>query len=238
MRVHPAANLFPQLNEEELENLAADIAANGQLEKIVLVKDKNGESVILDGRNRFMACELVGVKPKFTTITCDDPYTYVVSANIKRRNLSVGQLSLVAALILAARGRKTKGGPKTVEDSTVSTREAADMVGLGEGAVKTVIKAVKLAETAGLLPKEKGGYEPTPAAKKLAKEQINAVQNREVTLEKAFGTVYPTEPVTPVKEEVFQRLINKLRDFRDEYGDSDKEIVDAVAAGLAEAVDG
>jgi ParB-like chromosome segregation protein Spo0J len=49
--VHPVANLFPMLPDDELQELADDIRANGLQHPIVLDKD----GVLIDGRNRWAA---------------------------------------------------------------------------------------------------------------------------------------------------------------------------------------
>ena len=90
---HPIADLFPMLAEDELKELAADIAERGLLQPVVL----DGEGRILDGRNRVAACELAGVEPQFTTYDGDDPDGYALSVNIQRRNLTKGQTAMVAA---------------------------------------------------------------------------------------------------------------------------------------------
>jgi ParB-like chromosome segregation protein Spo0J len=59
MEFHPLANLFPPLEEKELDELTADIRANGLRENIVLHEGK-----ILDGRNRYYACLRAGVEPR------------------------------------------------------------------------------------------------------------------------------------------------------------------------------
>ena len=90
---HPIADLFPMLAEDELKELAADIAGRGLLQPIVL--DTDGR--ILDGRNRLAACELAGVEPEFTTYEGNDPDGYALSVNITRRHLTKGQQAMIAA---------------------------------------------------------------------------------------------------------------------------------------------
>jgi hypothetical protein len=88
--VHPAADVFPMLPDDELDRLAADIKANGLREKIVLYVDKGtpvpigpaltedvegetffstedveGETYVLDGRNRLEALERAGIDPMY-----------------------------------------------------------------------------------------------------------------------------------------------------------------------------
>jgi ParB/RepB/Spo0J family partition protein len=96
MEVHPVADLFPMLADDELAELAADIKARGQLQPIVL--DTDGR--IIDGRNRLAACELAEVKPEFVTYEGDDPDGYALAVNGQRRSMSKGQKALVAAELL------------------------------------------------------------------------------------------------------------------------------------------
>jgi hypothetical protein len=94
--VHPVADLFPMLADDELAELAADIKERGQLQPIVL--DTDGR--IIDGRNRLAACELAGVEPEFSTYDGDDPGGYALAVNIARRHLTKGQQAMVAARAL------------------------------------------------------------------------------------------------------------------------------------------
>jgi len=57
--VHPIADLLPMMTGEELANLAVDIKANGLIHPIVVDRD----GLLLDGRNRSMACEIAGIEP-------------------------------------------------------------------------------------------------------------------------------------------------------------------------------
>jgi ParB-like chromosome segregation protein Spo0J len=88
---HEAANLFP-LDEEYLDELAADIHANGQQDAIELQDGK-----ILDGRRRYLACQRAGVEPKFREVQVADPVAYVLSKNLHRRHLDASQRAMVAA---------------------------------------------------------------------------------------------------------------------------------------------
>lgn len=89
---HPAANLFPMMEWDNLQALVKDIRKNGLLEDIELLEGK-----ILDGRNRYQACLLAKVEPRFATVTPRDPVAYVLSKNLVRRQLSFGQRSMIAA---------------------------------------------------------------------------------------------------------------------------------------------
>ena len=75
--------------------LARDIKRQGQLEPIIL-----HEGLILDDRNCYRACQLAGVNPRtgdFSTLSTErSPEEFVVSRNLRRRHLSVGQKAAIA----------------------------------------------------------------------------------------------------------------------------------------------
>lgn len=107
---HPAADLFPMMEGEELQNLADDIKANGQRQPIVLyVEHATAAPVVLDGRNRLRACEMAGVLPTVQTITkaglsmhggAGSPLAYVVSQNVHRRHLDASQRAMIGAALM------------------------------------------------------------------------------------------------------------------------------------------
>lgn len=100
--VHPVASLFPMIDDVALRELADDIKANGQREPIVIAyldEVKMGEPVIIDGRNRFKACELAGVEPSFRNdyvIEPDEIGPWIMSHNRHRRHMSKSQMAAVA----------------------------------------------------------------------------------------------------------------------------------------------
>lgn len=85
---HPLAEIFPLMEGAAFDELVADIRTHGLLEPIVLLDEK-----ILDGRNRFWACEAAGIEPEFERFTGDNPLDFVVSLNLKRRYLDDSQLN-------------------------------------------------------------------------------------------------------------------------------------------------
>lgn len=80
LEFHPIANCWRLIEGEDFDNLVKDISEHGLHTPIVLFENK-----ILDGRNRYRACELAGVTPDF--IAYGDPahmeieYTETLSDN-------------------------------------------------------------------------------------------------------------------------------------------------------------
>jgi hypothetical protein len=63
LKIHPAADLFPPMGDDELRTLGEDIVKNGLTSPIVLWKENTvSPPVLLDGRSRFDAMEIVGLQ--------------------------------------------------------------------------------------------------------------------------------------------------------------------------------
>lgn len=92
---HKYADIFPMIDDNELEILKDDIKENGLLEPIILFEDK-----ILDGRNRYKACKELNIEPKFEIYDGDKPLEYVISLNLKRRHLTQSQRGVIALEVL------------------------------------------------------------------------------------------------------------------------------------------
>lgn len=94
--IHPVADLFPMMSDEELDDLAADIKANGLINPVVIDLD----GTLIDGRNRLEACRRAGVLPSYTTLDEGrDPVAYILGANIARRHLNKGQAAMAMAMV-------------------------------------------------------------------------------------------------------------------------------------------
>ena len=91
---HPVAELFPLLTGEAFHQLAADIKKNGLREPILL----DPEGRIIDGRNRYRACNQIGVEPRFVQWQGEGTLPEVaLSLNLHRRHLNESQRAMVAA---------------------------------------------------------------------------------------------------------------------------------------------
>lgn len=96
------------IDDDALDELAADIETNGLIHPLVRWADDTGAVWLLDGRNRAEACQRVGVEPTFIDWDGDDPAAYVLSANEHRRHLTPSQRAMLhvrlhGAKYLAAR---------------------------------------------------------------------------------------------------------------------------------------
>lgn len=93
MKKHPF-NIFPEASQEDFDRLVEDIRNNGYDHKFpIVLKDME----ILDGWNRYRACEKLGIHAPKVTFTGSDSeaIAYMMRTN-KRRNLNKGQWATIA----------------------------------------------------------------------------------------------------------------------------------------------
>jgi ParB-like nuclease domain len=120
---HEASKIYPLIEGEEFDALVQDIRLHGLKNPIVVYKDKaSGKELLLDGRNRILACKKAGVKPAFEirTLKNESPVEWVISQNSRRRHLKPGQLAMVA---LAA--EKIFAAEAKERQRTLNTKEKA-----------------------------------------------------------------------------------------------------------------
>ncbi|MHB1030050.1 MAG: DNA methyltransferase [Pirellulaceae bacterium] len=177
LQFHPICLLFPELPKQELDDLAADIKEKGLFNAVVLYEGK-----ILDGRNRYKACEIAGVEPRFVEWSGGSPLEWVVSENLVRRHLSSSQRAILALDLLpllekeAARRQRLSGGrgkkvakklAKVGSENGKSSKVAARMTKTNS----TYIEAAKqISRNAPeVLDKVRSGVLKIPDATKVAK---------------------------------------------------------------------
>lgn len=100
IQVHPAAEQFPMLEGDDFVQFVIDIRDNGQSDKAVF----RGKE-LLDGRNRYAACEILGrrcLSERLKAKEIPNPFRWVMSKNMQRRHLTVQQRAMVAASMLEA----------------------------------------------------------------------------------------------------------------------------------------
>jgi len=90
--IHPAANLFPLLEDAEFAELCESIKKDG-LDQPVMVDE---ERSLLDGRNRLLACHKTGTALAVEIYQGHDPVGFSLRANLHRRHLNQGQKAMVA----------------------------------------------------------------------------------------------------------------------------------------------
>lgn len=134
--MHPAADIFPMMDEPDFQRLKEDIRQNGLQESITLWRNQ-----LIDGRNRLRACEELGIQHDPNEIDDDaDPIAYVLSANMHRRHLSKTQVAMVGAKVFElytsqakerqklSKGRGKKGVanlPQVIPESNGKARDHA-----------------------------------------------------------------------------------------------------------------
>lgn len=152
---HPLAELFPLLEGAEFDDLVADIAKHGVREPVMI-----HEGQILDGRNRFLACQELGISCPTRQFEGKESelLDFVLSQNLYRRHLNESQRAMAAAESANMRSGARTDLPSPNSDE-VSAADAAKRFKVARSQVfeaKTVIasgstemvKAVK----AGVLP--------------------------------------------------------------------------------------
>lgn len=216
MRTHPAADLFPMMPSDELQALADDIAANGQKHPIVVTKlpkeDGEGEEdAIVDGRNRFAACEIACVIPIFVSLNGDDPFDYVLSANVRRRKmLTQSQRGIAAAESWPLVGGKPPEGrpPKLGSDYRVTAAEMAKKWEISEATLK---QATQLVER-----------DPSAAA---------GVKVSGSGLEKAYEALLDRERKEKMAEASLEGLRERYPDLAELVSTGSLSLAEALAAG-------
>lgn len=100
LKTHWVADMYP-LNDTDVAALAEDIKANGQVAPIKALKDGR----IIDGRNRWLACQKAGVEPMIEVINPDGEevpddklFALATSCNSMRRDMTTSERAVASAV--------------------------------------------------------------------------------------------------------------------------------------------
>jgi ParB-like chromosome segregation protein Spo0J len=191
LQPHALASLFPGIPDDELQALADDIRAHGQREPVLTFEGK-----VLDGWNRVRACRLIGRKPwlmEFDPVSAKmTPEALVISANLRRRHLSVGQMSAIV-VELSERIEREGGNMRDAFNGEFGANRAAQT-----GRPKAVLTAA--AEMIGI--DERRGRE-AGAVKTASAEVFRRLKRGVITLHEAMEEIRPpaeAEPPQPAND--------------------------------------
>lgn len=179
---HPVAEIFPAMSDEDHRGLVEDIREHGLREPIWLHRDGR----IVDGRNRYRACGIVGIEPRFRTYEGDDGslLNFVVSLNLRRRHLTESQRAMVASRIAnLASGQRADlagaqicapAGPGLFEAGTeaaqagvsapVSQAQASSLLSVSRRATQQAQKVIREGSPELVAEVESGGIAVSAAA--------------------------------------------------------------------------
>lgn len=184
-KFHPAADLFPLVEGEEFRALVEDISANGLLEPIWLCDGK-----IIDGRNRYRACNEARVVPRFRIWeqNSNSPIGFVISENLHRRHLTPSQraaISLDAEALFAEEAKKRQGSRSDIkeifpEGSGQARDKAAEMFGVNERYVSDA-KRIRDLDPDKFEQVKSGEKTLTEAKREVTREQIKQKIARQPT---------------------------------------------------------
>ena len=141
MKFHPIANIFPLMTETEISSLADDISKNGLIEPII-----THEGTILDGRNRYLACQKANVEPNYVPFSSCDPLSFVISLNLKRRHLNESQRAMVAAKLANIEREDTlKQGSRSANlpIGKISQTQAAKLLNVSDRSIRDAKSILK-----------------------------------------------------------------------------------------------
>jgi hypothetical protein len=152
---HPLADIFPILEDKSpaFEALVDDVRERGQQEPVWLLDGK-----ILDGRNRYLACQRLNKEVQVKDFIGADPVGFVLSANLHRRHLNESQRAMVAAKLASLEvgaNQHSQGTPIGV---------ASKLLNVGRGSIDRARKVLAAGDPKLVTAVEQGQVSVSAAA--------------------------------------------------------------------------
>jgi hypothetical protein len=165
------------------------------------------EGKILDGRNRYRACKLAGVEPKFRELKGQDALRFVISANVHRRHLSESQRAIIAARVATM---KHGGNRKADQAATLplekTEAEAAHALDVSPRSVRSAKKVLREAPAADVEAVERGEKTVNQVVVEIKKKKQAADEVLDKTGHPVPASILPDWQ----HAETFQPLLTKI----------------------------
>jgi protein gp37 len=224
LECHPYCLAIPEMTDQEFAELKEDISGSGLLEPIVLF-----EGMILDGRHRFRACMELEIEPWFKPFDGpDSACDYVISKNLRRRNLNEGQrAAAMTTLARLERGGNAGVTAKVLESNVqictlnpptpapLTRKQAAEIAGVGE---ITMARAMQVDRRGApeVVKAVSEGKVSVAAAAKMVKELPDHADQREVLEKTRENPRKVTQAVKEHKEKPKPRAYITLSQWQNE----------------------
>lgn len=171
--VHPAAELFPLMEEDRFAEFVEDVREHGLLETIVVTPDGS----VLDGRHRLLACRATRTEPRFTTHE-GNPWEYVISVNLHRRHLTDAQRAVVAGKMAERGPGQRTANPNASAEAfqPPAQNEAAKLLNVSRSAVQRA-RTVMNRGTPAVTHLVESGKVPLATAERVVRELAPAEQD-------------------------------------------------------------
>jgi len=215
---HPICLMFPDLPDEQMEDLVEDIRRQGLLMPIWLYQGQ-----IVDGRHRYEACLVTGIEPRFSVWEGTDELEligFVVGLNKVHRHMSQSQWAItyadkvLPAIEAAARKRReyTAPGKSIADKSAIDLGKAADIAGALAGVSGDYIGLAKKVtnEAPELIEVIRADRLSLPAASEILKS--NDEEERTTLIDEVLaGTLVPHS--SAIKRRKHELLIERRKQY-------------------------
>jgi hypothetical protein len=206
LAIHPAAEVFPLLEGDEFEKLAEDIKEHGLQLPITLWHDRRSQTdFVIDGRNRLDAMEkngwwLVDTNGQLkkvlappahgkmsrpfqiqTLISTDDPTSYIIGANLRRRHLTAEQRVRLADAAIKAGENFEELSPKSKSKVGRPKSYAGRVAELASVDRKTARKHLGLVKTEPRRPPERTRVKTVVEPQETVKVQLRVAARVDIS---------------------------------------------------------
>ncbi|HEY6039105.1 MAG TPA: MT-A70 family methyltransferase, partial [Kofleriaceae bacterium] len=217
-RRHPVAAVYPMMEGQAFEEFADLVQAHGLQDEIELI-EVDGETWILDGSNRALACERRNVTPRFelykgkTDLESLKLYS-ALKNGAGRRHLDPSIRAMIAS-DLAELGQGDRADRQTGQSTGLTQAEAGKKFGVSEKSVRRarVVKTKGTPKVNAAVMKGKLSVEAAEQVTKLSPKEQDAIADE--ALAKAEGRAVRSGRVRSlVKQQEKRDTVRKINEGR------------------------